>query len=34
MLSEISTPEPDYSERKKLLEAVEKCEKLVEELDL
>lgn len=34
MLSEISTPDIDFSERKKILDALEKHEKLKEELDL
>lgn len=34
MLSEISTPDIDYSERKKILDALEKREKFREEIDL
>lgn len=34
MISEISTPDIDYSERKKILEALEKREKFKEEIEL
>ena len=34
MLSEISTPEIDFSERKKILEVLEQREKFKEELEL
>ena len=34
MLSEISTPDIDYSERKKIMDALEKREKFREEIDL
>jgi len=34
MLSEISTPDIDFSERKKILEQLEKREKLKEDIDL
>lgn len=34
MLSEISTPEIDFSDRKKIMEALEKREKLKEEAEL
>jgi hypothetical protein len=34
MISEISTPDIDFSDRKKILDALEKHEKLKEDLDL
>jgi len=34
MLSEISTPDIDFSERNKILEQLEKREKLKEDIDL
>lgn len=34
MLSEISTPDIDFAERKKIIEALEKREKFKEELEL